>query len=73
MTDGFFEWENVQEEEFGIERLQDTIRSHADCPPDQTIAHAYEAVIDFAGGTRQADDLTAVIIKRSHEQDTKTS
>ena len=22
MTDGFFEWENVQEEEFGIERLQ---------------------------------------------------
>ncbi len=65
MTDGFFEWENSDEEEFGMERLEGTIRSSADLPPDQIIAQMYRAVTDFAGGTPQVDDLTVVIIKRT--------
>ena len=66
-TDGFFEWENAQEEEFGLERLEAAIRSAADRPPDQIISHIYQTVTAFAGGTHQADDLTAVIIKRSRD------
>ena len=68
-TDGFFEWENAQEQEFGLDRLEETIRSAAELPPDQIIARMYQAVTEFAGGTHQADDLTAVIIKRSREQE----
>ena len=64
MTDGFFEWENAAEEEFGMERLEEAIRAAADLPPDQIIARMYEAVTAFAGATPQNDDLTAVIIKR---------
>ena len=69
-TDGFFEWENAKEEEFGMERLENTVRSAADLSPDQLIARLYQAVTDFAGGTHQADDLTAVVIKRLNTQDT---
>ena len=65
MTDGFFEWANADDEEFGMERLEETIRSSAGLPPDQIISRMYQAVTDFAGGTSQADDLTAVIIKRA--------
>ena len=64
-TDGFFEWANTEDEEFGMERLEKTIRLAADLPPHQIISRMYQAVVDFAGGTRQADDLTAVIIKRA--------
>ncbi len=64
-TDGFFEWENARGEEFGMERLEETIRAAADLPPNQIITRLYESVTTFAGGTHQADDLTAVVIKRS--------
>jgi serine phosphatase RsbU (regulator of sigma subunit) len=66
-TDGFFEWENEKEEEFGLERLEETIRSAAELPPDQIITRMYEDVTAFAGGTHQADDVTAVVIKRSQD------
>jgi len=64
MTDGFFEWENRAGEEFGMERLETAIRGAAAEPPDEIIRRMHRAVTTFTAGTPQADDLTAVIIKR---------
>jgi len=65
ITDGFFEWENSSEEQFGFDRLAAMIRKHCHLPPEEIIAEIYQAVLGFAGGTRQKDDLTAVLIKRT--------
>jgi serine phosphatase RsbU (regulator of sigma subunit) len=64
ITDGFVEFENPAQEEFGKLRLEDTVRKARALPPDQIIKVLYEAVLAFSNGTRQADDLTAVLIKR---------
>jgi len=63
-TDGFFEWENEAGEQFGIQRMEDVIRTFRDSTPKDIIAKLYQAVLKFANGTKQQDDLTAVIIKR---------
>jgi len=43
--------------------MQDVIRSFRDSAPKEIIAKLYQCVTGFCG-TRQGDDLTAVIIKR---------
>jgi serine phosphatase RsbU (regulator of sigma subunit) len=63
-TDGFFEWANAAQELFGSERLENSIRMNRDKPAAQIISTLYEDVLRFAGGTKQADDLTAIVIKR---------
>ena len=63
-TDGFFEWENDQGEQFGVERMENVIRASRELAPPEIIAQLYEAVIQFSNGTKQQDDLTAVLIKR---------
>ena len=67
ITDGFFEWHNPEGEEFGIQRLQQFIATHHDLEPSAIIRTLHEEVLAFACGTAQADDLTAVIIKRLAE------
>jgi serine phosphatase RsbU (regulator of sigma subunit) len=63
-TDGFFEWANAASEQFGTKRLEETIRASRERSPGDSISALYRAVVDFSGGTKQQDDLTAVIIKR---------
>jgi serine phosphatase RsbU (regulator of sigma subunit) len=63
-TDGFFEWENAEGEQFGEERMTKSIRESRHLPPEQIIEKLYSAVKAFANGTKQMDDLTAVVIKR---------
>lgn len=63
-TDGFFEWENDKGEQFGIRRMEEVIRTFRDSSPRDIVAGLYQAVLNFSNGTRQQDDLTAVIIKR---------
>ena len=63
-TDGFFEWENDQGEQFGVERMEEVIRTSRQLAPLEIIAQLYGAVTKFSNGTKQQDDLTAVIIKR---------
>jgi serine phosphatase RsbU (regulator of sigma subunit) len=62
-TDGFFEWENDQGEQFGVERMEEVIRASRQLAPTEIIAQLYNAVTKFSNGTKQQDDLTAVIIK----------
>ena len=64
VTDGFYEWQNPEAEEFGLERLKDTIHQARDGSADEVIAKLHAAVKHFARGTQQNDDLTAVVIKR---------
>lgn len=64
VTDGFYEWQNQESEEFGLERLKETIHQARDCSAGEVITKLHTAVKNFAGGTQQNDDLTAVVIKR---------
>jgi len=65
ITDGFYEWANAQDEQFGKERMEQTIRASREKSPGEIIATLYNEVAGFAGATKQQDDLTAVIIKRT--------
>ena len=62
-TDGFFEWENKDGEQFGIERLMSSLRASKDRSAGDIIRSLHEAVLGFSGGTSQQDDLTAILIK----------
>lgn len=64
-TDGFFEWANPQGELFGPKRLEEVIRTSKHKQPREIIFDLYQATIAFSGGTKQQDDLTAIIIKRT--------
>jgi len=63
-TDGFFEWENEQGEQFGFDRLTQAVRESRHLAPEEIIAELYSRVKAFSNGSPQADDLTAVVIKR---------
>jgi serine phosphatase RsbU (regulator of sigma subunit) len=65
ITDGFLEWENKNGEQFGSERLEAVVQKIIDQEPEVIVAELYDSVLDFANGTPQQDDLTAVLIKRS--------
>jgi serine phosphatase RsbU (regulator of sigma subunit) len=65
ITDGFSEWENSAGEQFGSQRLAAVVRQFSDREPEEIVAELYESVLNFAQGTPQQDDLTAVLIKRS--------
>jgi serine phosphatase RsbU (regulator of sigma subunit) len=64
-TDGFIEWENEVGEAFGICRIEEVIRASRQSLPKDIIANLYQAVVKFSNGTKQQDDLTAVVIKRT--------
>jgi serine phosphatase RsbU (regulator of sigma subunit) len=64
ITDGFFEWENRAGEQFGTDRLASVVRQFSHREPEVIIAELYDSVRDFADGSPQQDDLTAVLIKR---------
>ena len=64
-TDGFFEWTNREGEQFGVKRLEETIRKSRQKPPCELISALYGAVLAFSNGTKQQDDLTSVVIKRT--------
>ena len=64
VTDGFYEWENPDGEEFGLARLEQVIRESRDYTADEIIVRLRSSVARHCRGTQQKDDLTAVILKR---------
>ncbi len=64
VTDGFFEWFNNAGECFGIERTKAQLTRDRDQPAAEIMRRLHACVRDFAGGSPQPDDLTAVVIKR---------
>jgi serine phosphatase RsbU (regulator of sigma subunit) len=67
VTDGFYEWENPDGEEFGLLRLESVILQSHDCSAEEVISRLRFSVEDFCKGTVQKDDLTAVVLKRKAE------
>ncbi|MCP4376712.1 MAG: SpoIIE family protein phosphatase [bacterium] len=64
-TDGFFEAANLEGEMYGMERLRNLLRENRDLTSAEMILKLCKSVEDFARGTKQADDLTVIIAKKS--------
>ena len=64
VTDGFLEWTNAQDEDFGEARLMEVVRSCKDRAAADIITELYDRVLKFANATPQLDDLTALVVKR---------
>jgi sigma-B regulation protein RsbU (phosphoserine phosphatase) len=63
-TDGVTETINHDEEEFGVERLQEIIASLAEANAPQIRQGIVDAVDSFAEDAPPFDDLTLVVVKR---------
>lgn len=63
-TDGFFEAANAAGQQFGVQRIQASLRRNRDLPAEEMIRKLHAAVSEFTSSLPQADDLTAIAIKR---------
>ena len=63
-SDGVTEAMNGQDEEFGELRLEAVIRDNREQPAEVLIEAVFRSVCEHAGDRAQADDMTAVVIKR---------
>lgn len=61
-TDGITEATDLEEEQFGVERLKDAITSLPDQEAHQDVVTIVEKVNDFAGDAPQFDDITCVVL-----------
>jgi len=64
VTDGFFECCNGAGEMLGTRRLSESIHRNQMLDSAELIGRLHREVIDFSQGMPQADDITAVVIKR---------
>jgi serine phosphatase RsbU (regulator of sigma subunit) len=64
VTDGFLEWTNAQDDDFGEARLREVVRSCRNRSAADIISELYDRVLKFANSTPQLDDLTALVLKR---------
>lgn len=64
LTDGFFEWANPNNQQFGTEPVFEIVRQHPDATAAELIRQVRTALDAHAQGTAQKDDLTAIVIKR---------
>ena len=63
-TDGVTEAMNGNEEEFGVDRLQEIFRQDHPRDPHAITQLIFDAVDDFAGDTPQSDDVTCLTLCR---------
>jgi phosphoserine phosphatase RsbU/P len=63
-TDGFFEWEDQSGNCFGTDRICENVFRHAELSAAAIIESVHRDLLSFVAGTRQQDDLTAVVIKK---------
>ncbi len=64
LTDGFYECQREDDEQFGTLGVQQVIREHHNQSAKQIIKALINALHTFAPGCPQADDWTAIIVKR---------
>lgn len=65
-SDGITEAMNVQEEEFGEERLINVIQESKNSTPKDLVKKILDAVSTHVGKAPQMDDMTLVIVKRKN-------
>src|SRR2546427_139830 len=64
--DGLIEARNAQEEEFGIEQLQEICAQNHTAAAEALVARISAAVDRFVGGTPQYDDMASAVLKLDH-------
>ncbi|BDZ67981.1 hypothetical protein GCM10025860_14290 [Methanobacterium ferruginis] len=64
-TDGVTEAVNKHEEQFGEGQLIKLIEENHDLFPEDLKNKIIDQVYDFASGTKQADDITLMILRRT--------
>lgn len=62
-SDGLVEAVNPQQEEFGMRRLENMFREHAQRPVAEIIDTVFEDIAKFEDGRPRRDDQTLVLIK----------
>jgi len=67
LTDGIEEAESPENDLFGTERVLSIVRAHAQRTAGEILEALFIAVKNFSPGNRQADDLTAVVLKVTPE------
>jgi phosphoserine phosphatase RsbU/P len=65
VSDGVYEYENADGEQFGERRVQEVVIANRDRPMGELVDNLQRAVASFAQNAPQEDDMTAVIVKRS--------
>jgi len=65
-TDGLSEAENIAHEQFGMERIMDSLSGMTDIRPHKLVEEMRSRVSDFVGEAAQSDDLTMVGIRYQH-------
>ncbi len=65
LTDGFTEAEDRLGNRFGAERISHTIKTACASSAENVISALYESLTEHIHGTRRADDLTAIVIKKT--------
>ena len=63
-TDGVTEAMNAADELFGEARLQEVFRQSPPQDPQSAARAVFEAVHAFAGGIKQSDDITCLVLRR---------
>ncbi|MCA9252753.1 MAG: SpoIIE family protein phosphatase [Phycisphaerales bacterium] len=64
ITDGMFEWNNESGEQYGIERIIETLRDNPDATASELIELMRSRLKQFVGNMPQPDDLTAIVARR---------
>jgi len=64
-SDGVTEADDIQEEEFGMERVIEVLRAHREQPATGIVDRMLVQIDAFAGAAPQHDDITLMILKRT--------
>ena len=65
-TDGIFESQNIEGEQFGLERVNELLRNHKNEPVQTLLDTMIKALVDFIDGVEFDDDITVVGIDIKH-------
>ena len=68
-TDGVPESTDLQEEEFGYDRMRENLLANDDRSPSDTIEAMLRRVEDFAGEAEQFDDIAMLVLSRESKPD----
>jgi sigma-B regulation protein RsbU (phosphoserine phosphatase) len=63
-TDGLTEARNVQDEEYGLDRLKSLLLGTKDLPGEELLESILKDLSAFRGGATRTDDLTLMVIRR---------
>jgi phosphoserine phosphatase len=64
LTDGYYESEGVNGEQYQQKPVEDLVRKHRDRSPSEILQAINESLMDWTEAAPAADDRTAILLKR---------